>query len=208
LIELGAYLASSSYIVSLSGPPLADLKYGITVVPVGEESLLFNGYGDDAAMSPEFKEQIYAKSKVAQKENVKELQQKKLHEWINGVPSEPRLMTTASSTVKGGEGGKASRATTRGRSEWRLRRMTTKSPLGRAISTRKHARSKQVCPCHRLGKKTLGILVIAGTPCLCLSSTARRCEPRKICPSQRMERSKSLRIEGNSPHLLSQQATR
>lgn len=45
-IELGSYLASSAYAVSLGGPPLPDLKYGIIVVPVGDESLLLSGYGD------------------------------------------------------------------------------------------------------------------------------------------------------------------
>lgn len=41
--EIAAYLANASYVVSLGGPPNADLKYGIVVVPVGEESLLLGG---------------------------------------------------------------------------------------------------------------------------------------------------------------------
>lgn len=41
LNQVGAYLANASYVVALGGPPLADLRYGIIVVPVGEESLLF-----------------------------------------------------------------------------------------------------------------------------------------------------------------------
>ncbi|KAK5659647.1 hypothetical protein OQA88_855 [Cercophora sp. LCS_1] len=41
LNEAAAYLANASYFVSLGGPPVADLKYGIIAVPVGEESLLF-----------------------------------------------------------------------------------------------------------------------------------------------------------------------
>jgi hypothetical protein len=90
-VELGAYLASSSYIVSLGGPPLADLKYGIIIVPAGEEDLLFAGYGDHAVMSAKLKEQIYAKSKATQKEQLLELQQKAAHEWINGVASEPEI---------------------------------------------------------------------------------------------------------------------
>lgn len=39
--DMGAYLANASYTVSLGGPPSADLKYGIIIVPVGEESTLF-----------------------------------------------------------------------------------------------------------------------------------------------------------------------
>jgi hypothetical protein len=39
--EIAAYLTNASYVISLGGPPLADLKYGIIVVPVGE-SLLFD----------------------------------------------------------------------------------------------------------------------------------------------------------------------
>jgi hypothetical protein len=39
--EIAAYLANATYVVSLGGPPLADLKYGIVIVPAGQESLLF-----------------------------------------------------------------------------------------------------------------------------------------------------------------------
>ena len=39
--EIAAYLANASYVTALGGPPLADLKYGIIIVPAGEESLLF-----------------------------------------------------------------------------------------------------------------------------------------------------------------------
>ncbi|RMZ77655.1 hypothetical protein DV738_g4221, partial [Chaetothyriales sp. CBS 135597] len=91
LAELGTYLASSAYIVSLGGPPLTDLKYGIIVVPAGEEALLFAGYGDHAVMSTDFKEQVYAKSKVAQREQEMELRQKAADEWANGVGSEPEI---------------------------------------------------------------------------------------------------------------------
>jgi hypothetical protein len=84
-------MASSSYVVSLGGPPLPDLKYGIIVVPVGEEDLLFAGYGDHAGMSAELKEEIYSKSKATQKEQRAELRQKAAHEWVNGVASEPEI---------------------------------------------------------------------------------------------------------------------
>jgi hypothetical protein len=40
--EIAEYLANASYVVALGGPPLADLKYGIIVVPAGDESLLFS----------------------------------------------------------------------------------------------------------------------------------------------------------------------
>lgn len=46
--EIAAYLANASYVVALGGPPLADLKYGIIVVPAGEESLLFSRSPDFA----------------------------------------------------------------------------------------------------------------------------------------------------------------
>ncbi|RMD45106.1 hypothetical protein DV735_g112, partial [Chaetothyriales sp. CBS 134920] len=91
LAELGTYLASSSYIVSLGGPPLPDLKYGIIVVPAGEEALLFTGYGDHAAMPTELKDQIYTKSKAAQREQEMELRQQMLDELANGVGSEPEI---------------------------------------------------------------------------------------------------------------------
>ncbi|EAQ84801.1 predicted protein [Chaetomium globosum CBS 148.51] len=39
--EIAAYLANASYVAALGGPPLADLKYGIIIVPAGEERLLF-----------------------------------------------------------------------------------------------------------------------------------------------------------------------
>lgn len=43
MAETAAYLANTDYVISLAGSPLNDLKYGIIVVPVGEESLLFGG---------------------------------------------------------------------------------------------------------------------------------------------------------------------
>ena len=44
--EIAAYLANASYVAALGGTPLADIKYGIIIVPVGEESLLFSRLPD------------------------------------------------------------------------------------------------------------------------------------------------------------------
>jgi hypothetical protein len=90
-IDLGAYLASSSYIVSLGGPPLPDLKYGIIIVPVGEEALLFAGHGDEAALSPDLLEEIHVKSKKAQKEQMEEFRQKAVDELANESEWKPEL---------------------------------------------------------------------------------------------------------------------
>lgn len=49
LNDVGAYLANASYVVSVGGPPLTDLKYGIVLVPVGDENLLFRQQPDDEA---------------------------------------------------------------------------------------------------------------------------------------------------------------
>lgn len=51
--EIAAYLANASYVASLGGPPLADLKYGIIIVPAGEELLLF-GRAPDFVMDQAF----------------------------------------------------------------------------------------------------------------------------------------------------------
>lgn len=56
--DMGAYLANASYAVSLGGPPSADLKYGIIVVPVGEEGTLFGKQPSDV-MTPEFIQEVY-----------------------------------------------------------------------------------------------------------------------------------------------------
>ena len=56
--DMGAYLANASYAVSLGGPPSADLKYGIIVVPVGEEATLFGQQPSDV-MTPSFVQQVY-----------------------------------------------------------------------------------------------------------------------------------------------------
>ncbi|KUI61128.1 hypothetical protein VP1G_08322 [Cytospora mali] len=45
--DIGAYLANASYIVSVGGPPVSDLKYGVILVPVGEERLLFGKQPDN-----------------------------------------------------------------------------------------------------------------------------------------------------------------
>ena len=46
LNEAGAFLANASYFISVGGPPLADIKYGIIAVPVGEEGVLFGRQPD------------------------------------------------------------------------------------------------------------------------------------------------------------------
>ena len=51
--EIAAYLANASYVAALGGPPLANLKYGVIIVPVGEESLLF-GEKPDFVMNQDF----------------------------------------------------------------------------------------------------------------------------------------------------------
>lgn len=66
--ELGVYMSQAKYVISLGGSPLPDLKYGIIIVPVGGESLLFTGYGDHADMPSEFRAEIHAKSKVVRKQ--------------------------------------------------------------------------------------------------------------------------------------------
>jgi hypothetical protein len=55
--EIAAYLANASYVAALGGPPLADLKYGIIIVPAGEESLLF-GPSPDFLISQDFVDAI------------------------------------------------------------------------------------------------------------------------------------------------------
>ncbi|KAK4033776.1 hypothetical protein C8A01DRAFT_49694 [Parachaetomium inaequale] len=55
--EIAAYLANASYVAALGGPPLADLKYGIIIVPAGEESLLF-GPSPDFAIGQDFVDAI------------------------------------------------------------------------------------------------------------------------------------------------------
>lgn len=55
--EIAAYLANASYVAALGGPPLADLKYGIIIVPAGEESLLF-GPPPNFAVNEEFLDTI------------------------------------------------------------------------------------------------------------------------------------------------------
>ncbi|KAK0732493.1 hypothetical protein B0T21DRAFT_369092 [Apiosordaria backusii] len=66
--ELGVYMSQASYVVSLGGSALPDLKYGIIIVPAGDESLLFTGYGDHADIPAEFRAEIYAKSKEVRKQ--------------------------------------------------------------------------------------------------------------------------------------------
>ncbi|KAM7184816.1 hypothetical protein V8F20_012061 [Naviculisporaceae sp. PSN 640] len=44
LNETGLYLSRARYIISLAGPPLSDMTYGIIVVPFGEEELVLCGH--------------------------------------------------------------------------------------------------------------------------------------------------------------------
>ena len=90
-LELGKFLASSSYIVSLGGPPLPDLCYGIVIVPVGEESMVFRGYGDHAALPPGFKEQVYAKSKETKNQLGVELWMNEREARLDGFVLEAEL---------------------------------------------------------------------------------------------------------------------
>jgi len=56
--EIAAYLANAGYVISLGGPPLASLKYGIIVVPVGEERLLFGGKAPSETFNQDFLDAI------------------------------------------------------------------------------------------------------------------------------------------------------
>jgi hypothetical protein len=55
--DIGAYLANTSYVVSICGPPTAELKYGVIVYPAGEERMLF-GQGPYFSMDQEFYDRI------------------------------------------------------------------------------------------------------------------------------------------------------
>lgn len=61
--ELGQYMAASSYVVALTGAPVPDMRYGIIIVPCGDEKLFFSQQHD--IMSVEDIEDVYAKSKSA-----------------------------------------------------------------------------------------------------------------------------------------------
>ncbi|KAK5996365.1 hypothetical protein PT974_01699 [Cladobotryum mycophilum] len=94
-VELATYLASASYIISLGGSPLPDLKYGIVIVPAGEESLLFSPDNRET-MSKSFKAEVYAKSKTERKKQIDELMAKDMRDfekavvdYVNGIASEP-----------------------------------------------------------------------------------------------------------------------
>ncbi|KAI9172675.1 hypothetical protein HJFPF1_02185 [Paramyrothecium foliicola] len=91
LDEFGTYIAASSYTIALGGPPLPDLNYGIIIVPTGDESLLFSGHGDHAAMPADVKDAVYTQSKALRQEQESEIRQKTLEELANGVSSEPEL---------------------------------------------------------------------------------------------------------------------
>jgi hypothetical protein len=72
LPEIGQYLGSSKYVISLGGPPLADLKYGIVIFPAGEEDLLFCNKEEDC-FPTDFKDRILAKSKAMNLQEFEEL---------------------------------------------------------------------------------------------------------------------------------------
>ncbi len=55
LNEMGAYMANASYMASLGGPPSADIKWGIIMVPAGEEQLLFSGQPGNGVADSFFK---------------------------------------------------------------------------------------------------------------------------------------------------------
>ncbi len=55
--EIGACLANTSYVVSICGPPTADLNYGIMVYPTGEERMLL-GQGSYSSMDQEFYDRV------------------------------------------------------------------------------------------------------------------------------------------------------
>ncbi|KAH8894721.1 hypothetical protein GQ53DRAFT_744767 [Thozetella sp. PMI_491] len=51
ITELSNYLAASDYIISLGGPRQPDTRYGIIIVPAGEEQLLFSARPNIGASS-------------------------------------------------------------------------------------------------------------------------------------------------------------
>lgn len=55
--DIGAYLANASYVLSICGPPVAELNYGIIIYPAGEERMIF-GQGPYFSMDQEFYDRI------------------------------------------------------------------------------------------------------------------------------------------------------
>ncbi len=49
--EIGVYLANAQYVISLGGHALKDMKYGIIVVPSGEEKLLLASQAEEIITS-------------------------------------------------------------------------------------------------------------------------------------------------------------
>lgn len=88
VVELSRFLACSGYIISLGGPPVPELKYGIIIVPCGEEELLFTGYGDHAALPVEMQDEIRAKSKAM---NAEEFRKQIANDEESGFPGTPDL---------------------------------------------------------------------------------------------------------------------
>ncbi|OAA41829.1 hypothetical protein ISF_09757 [Cordyceps fumosorosea ARSEF 2679] len=50
--SLARYLAASAYTISLAGPPLADMQYGVVIVPCGQEELFFREPEEPAYEKP------------------------------------------------------------------------------------------------------------------------------------------------------------
>jgi hypothetical protein len=46
--QLGTYVVITSFVVTLGGRPLSDIKYGVIIVPVGEESVVIGRQPTDA----------------------------------------------------------------------------------------------------------------------------------------------------------------
>ncbi|KAK3187449.1 hypothetical protein K4F52_003795 [Lecanicillium sp. MT-2017a] len=55
--DIGAYLANASYVLSICGPPVAELNYGIIIYPAGEERMIF-GQGPYFSMDQELYDRI------------------------------------------------------------------------------------------------------------------------------------------------------
>jgi hypothetical protein len=62
--EMGTYMTNASYVVSLGGPPLPDMKYGIIIVPIGEERLLFSGRQDSDYLPRAFRDEVIHESRA------------------------------------------------------------------------------------------------------------------------------------------------
>ncbi len=104
--EIAATMDKANYVVSLGGPPLADLKYGVIIVPAGTEEKLFRkpGHVIDQDFLDVVRDANEDYEKALRTYGAKDITRGFVHRQIKDFPPELKINPFDNMLIRNGDG--------------------------------------------------------------------------------------------------------